>query len=189
MSQRSAAKTHEALSPQESGFGLRSTRGSWLRVLRRYFGFMVISSLAWEALQLPLYTLWDTGSMSEIAFAVLHCSAGDLIIAAFSLAAALVLVGDDSWPARRHIAVALAVIVFGVVYTAYSEWLNVYVRGSWGYSPAMPLVPLIGVGLSPILQWIVLPFAAFSWAWRPSTDARGSLRNHTAGPMHPDRAA
>nr|MDQ6881210.1 hypothetical protein [Pseudomonadota bacterium] len=27
----------------------------------------------------------------------------------------------------------------------------------WSYSVLMPVVPLLGVGLSPLLQWIVVP--------------------------------
>jgi hypothetical protein len=43
--------------------------------------------------------------------------------------------------------------------------MNVYVRRSWAYSELMPAVPLAGyrIGLSPLLQWIVVPAAAF-WA-------------------------
>ena len=42
-------------------------------------------------------------------------------------------------------------------YTVYSEWLNVYVKGTWAYSDLMPIVPGLEVGLSPLIQWIVLP--------------------------------
>ena len=48
----------------------------------------------------------------------------------------------------------------GVAYTIFSEWLNIVVRQSWAYSEAMPVVPLIGVGLSPLLQWLVIPGVA-----------------------------
>jgi hypothetical protein len=27
----------------------------------------------------------------------------------------------------------------------------------WSYSPLMPVVPGLGVGLSPLVQWLVLP--------------------------------
>ncbi len=42
-------------------------------------------------------------------------------------------------------------------YTVYSEWLNVYVKGTWAYSDLMPIVPGLEVGLSPLIQWIVVP--------------------------------
>jgi len=39
----------------------------------------------------------------------------------------------------------------------FSEWLNTAVRASWAYAPSMPIVPLLGVGLAPFLQWLLLP--------------------------------
>jgi hypothetical protein len=43
---------------------------------------VAIGNLAWEFAQMPHYTLWRTGSPGEIAFAVLHCTVGDVVIAA-----------------------------------------------------------------------------------------------------------
>ena len=51
-------------------------------------------------------------------------------------------------------------LAFGVGYTIYSEWLNISVRGSWTYSDLMPVVPVIGTGLAPLLQWFVVPTLA-----------------------------
>jgi hypothetical protein len=45
----------------------------------------------------------------------------------------------------------------GITYTAFSEYVNVYVRGSWGYSDMMPIIPLVEVGVIPLIQWLVLP--------------------------------
>ena len=45
----------------------------------------------------------------------------------------------------------------------YSEWLNINVRGSWAYSDLMPVVPVIGTGLAPLLQWVIVPTLAL-WA-------------------------
>ena len=53
----------------------------WLRAFRVYLGASIAFHFCWEALQLPLYTIWRTGSGREIAFAVVHCTAGDLMIA------------------------------------------------------------------------------------------------------------
>ena len=45
----------------------------------------------------------------------------------------------------------------GIAYTAGSEWYNVYEIGAWAYSPHMPLI--VGIGLAPLLQWLVVPVA------------------------------
>lgn len=54
-----------------------------------YIGFSVIGHLVWEIAQLPLYSLWHTASRAELAFAVLHCTGGDLLLAASVLVASL----------------------------------------------------------------------------------------------------
>ncbi len=56
-----------------------------------YLGVSIVANLVWEFLQLPLYTLWTTGTRREQVFAVLHCTIGDAMIAGFSLLAALAL--------------------------------------------------------------------------------------------------
>ncbi len=48
-------------------------------------------------------------------------------------------------------------IGLGIAYTFFSEWLNVSIRQSWAYSDLMPVVPIIGTGISPVAQWIFLP--------------------------------
>lgn len=141
---------------------------AWLRGLRVYLVVILAGNLVWEFLHLPLYTIWRTGSLREQAFAAFHCTLGDLLIATSSLILALVIAGDGLWPARRVWPVAALTILFGVSYTIYSEWLNVSVRAAWRYSELMPVIPVgkFQVGVSPLLQWIAVPFAATWIAYR-----------------------
>lgn len=136
----------------------------WLTALRRYFGFVAAANFAWEAAHVPLYTIWTTGTWSEIAFAVVHCTGGDLLISVAALMLALLLIGENAWPMRRFRRVAALTVAFGLSYTVFSEWLNIVVRKSWAYSDLMPVIPLLDAGLSPVAQWIVIPLAAYRWA-------------------------
>jgi hypothetical protein len=140
---------------------------SWRRGLRRYMTFVAAANLVWEFAHLPLYTIWETGSTFELVFAAVHCTGGDILIALSSLMLALFLAGDDAWPARRHRRVAVLTIAFGLAYTVFSEWLNIEIREAWAYRDLMPVIPVIDAGLSPLLQWVVIPLAAFWWARRP----------------------
>jgi hypothetical protein len=91
------------------------------------------------------------------------------------LALALVTVGRGAWPAAAHGRVAAVAVTTGVAYTAFSEWLNVAVRRSWAYAEAMPTLPLPGgfaLGLSPLLQWLVVPAVAFWLARRRALRSR-----------------
>lgn len=129
----------------------------WTRALRWYLGGSLVVHLLWEVLQLPLYTLWNKGTLREQAFAVIHCTVGDAMIAGLSLLMALAIFGRPSWPKSGTRPVWLLTLLLGVSYTIYSEWLNVSVRGSWAYSDLMPTLPVLGTGLAPLLQWIVVP--------------------------------
>lgn len=143
-------------------------RNSWLGATRIYLGTSAILHLVWEILQLPLYTIWRTGTLGEIAFAVLHCTAGDLMIASLSLVVALLVAGDRAWPFERFRHVMAATLVIGVGYTVYSEWANTVVRKTWAYSEFMPKMPILGTGLSPLMQWLIVPavgFAAIRHRW------------------------
>lgn len=134
------------------------------RTILRFLGAMAAGNLLWEVAHVPLYTLWLTGSPGEIAYAVLHCTAGDVLIASVCLLLSLAVVDRSAWPRKRFGAVAAATILLALSYTVFSEWLNTEVRESWAYREAMPRLPVLGTGLTPLLQWIVVPLLGFRWA-------------------------
>jgi hypothetical protein len=126
--------------------------------------FIAVSNLAWESAHLPLYTLWTEGEVGDLVFAVVHCTAGDLMIAFATLCMALLLVGDIRFPNLRFDRVLGLTLVLGIAYTFFSEWLNVSIRQSWAYSDLMPVIPVIGTGISPVAQWIFLPLFGLLFA-------------------------
>lgn len=147
----------------------------WLDALRRYFLFAAIAHLVWEFAHLPLYTIWLTGTPGELAFAAVHCTGGDILITLGTLMLSLCLFGSADWPGSRARRVLGGTVVFGVAYTVFSEWLNIEVREAWAYRDLMPVVPLIDAGLSPILQWIVVPLAGFHFATKPPAPPRRTV--------------
>ncbi len=151
-------------------------KARWLPTLRRYLIWVTTANLVWEFAHVPLYTIWDTGTAGKIAFAALHCTGGDILIALSSVMLALFLAGDSRWPTVHYGRVAILAVMIGFSYTLFSEWLNVEIRKTWAYRDAMPILPILEVGLSPILQWIIVPIAAFLWAAR-----RAACEESTAG--------
>jgi hypothetical protein len=139
----------------------------WRGFLARYLPGVAIANLLWEVAQLPLYTLWGEASRGDLVYAVVHCTAGDVLIAGSALLAAMCLAAPTGFPRWRFARVAVVATLLGLGYTAFSEWLNTAVRASWAYAPAMPILPLLGVGLTPIVQWLVLPPVALCVAFRP----------------------
>ena len=112
-------------------------------------------NLAWEIAHVRLYTLWASADGLSVAWALFHCTLGDVVIALAMFALVVVMLGDKDWPVSRPWAGGAMVVAGALAYTAWSEWYNVYRAGSWNYSASMPLV--FGIGLSPLLQWLVLP--------------------------------
>ena len=145
---------------------MESAAGNWLAALRAYILASICAHLTWEILQLPLFTIWSTEGPRQIAFAIIHCTGGDTVIAITALSVALILVGHQNWPVQSYRPVLFITVALGVGYTIFSEWLNVTVRGNWTYAPDMPLVPIVGTGLAPLLQWLLVPLAALSSARR-----------------------
>lgn len=143
-----------------------SRRSDWLTTIRRYLLASAVGHLVWEMAQLPLYTIWRTGTARDLATAVVHCTLGDQSIALVTLSLALVVIGSRDWPAQQFAAVLVTVVILSVGYTVYSEYVNTIVRQSWAYGPLMPTLPWIGTGLSPLLQWMIVPSFAFVWSGR-----------------------
>jgi len=67
------------------------------------------------------------------------------------------------WPRIAFVTAAIA-----TSYTAFSEWMNTFVLRSWEYSALMPRISLgdIELGLSPLVQWLLLPPLALRLASR-----------------------
>ena len=116
-------------------------------------------NLIWETAQLPLYTLWNEASAGTNAFSVAHCTAGDIAIGGAALIMVLILGRERAVSEWRWRRIAVWTALAGVAYTVFSEWNNTAILGSWAYSELMPTLKVAGIdlGLSPLLQWLVLP--------------------------------
>jgi hypothetical protein len=90
-----------------------------------------------------------------------HCTGGDVLVTTVTLSAAAALARYFHWRVFGWRMVFTAILL-GAAYTVFSEWFNVDIRRSWSYTAAMPLLPLLGTGLTPLLQWVVVPGLAFA---------------------------
>ena len=114
-----------------------------------------VLNLAWEIAHVRLYTIWGAADGSSVAWALFHCTLGDVVIAMAMFALAGMVLRRADWPASRPWAGGAIVVIGAMAYTTWSEWYNVYRAGSWGYTAGMPLI--FGIGLSPLLQWLIVP--------------------------------
>ncbi|KNG94569.1 hypothetical protein [Pseudaestuariivita atlantica] len=111
---------------------------------------------AWEILQAPLYSSLDDASHSVGTLECLQATLGDVII----MFAALALVRWIAGPAWNDSATGRGPLVFLVVglgVTIVLEFVNTSLLGRWAYGPDMPSLPVLGTGLAPLAQWVVIP--------------------------------
>lgn len=122
------------------------------------------ANFVWEMLQAPLFVgmlempRWDATAVC------LRASVGDAVMILFAYAGAALGARDRAWmlrPSVRHLSVfAFLAALQGLAL----EWLSLR-QMRWSYAPSMPIDPVTGLGLMPILQWLVLPLAIL-WAVR-----------------------
>lgn len=143
-------------------------REAWIFIAGRYVPWLAGLNLAWETLQLPLYRISTEATVGAIAFAVFHCTFGDVLIGTVSLALALILGREGpiaQWHWKRIVGLML---LLGPGYTIFSEWLNTALF-RWSYSELMPTLNIAGIelGVSPLLQWFAIPPLALHLARKP----------------------
>ena len=109
----------------------------------------------WEAAQLPLYILWEDTDRRRVLAYLFHCIAGDILIAVTLFLSVAALFRDSAWSTHRPWRGGAIMVVSGLAYTVFSEWYNVYQLRTWSYAASMPLV--MGIGVAPLVQWIVVP--------------------------------
>ena len=135
-------------------------------ILSRYLPVIAVLNLLWEIAQLPLYTLWTKETPAYIAYSVLHCTVGDVLIALGAVLIALIATRAGSLREWRWTRIGIFAVLSGLAYTVFSEWMNTVLRASWAYSEWMPVLSFLPIGLSPILQWLLVPTAALALARR-----------------------
>lgn len=111
----------------------------------------------WEIAQFPLYTVWHENGWSYILYSLAHCTVGDLLILLICYELVALLNRNRYWFASNTLRNGLLFTAAGAAYTIYSETVNAGPAGAWNYTEHMPIVPLLGIGLTPLLQWLLIP--------------------------------
>lgn len=108
----------------------------------------------------------------------LHCfvaSIGDVVIAFVAFGVAALAFGRAGWPLeKRPVGAAALWLAVGLAITVGFE-LYATATGRWAYAPSMPT--LLGIGLLPLLQWIVVPTATLlliRWLTRWGGDSKAT---------------
>ncbi len=127
--------------------------------------------LLWEIAQFPLYDVWHQKDWGYILYGLAHCTLGDLLILLVLYELVALLNRNRHWYANNVVASGLLFTLLGAGYTVYSEIMNVRIKGTWGYTELMPIVPVIDIGGMPFLQWLLVP-PVLLWLMRQTAFAQ-----------------
>jgi len=119
--------------------------------------FALLLNYPWEFLQVPFYR-----DMPQAAHwdAILFCSratAGDALIALASFWGVALLSRSRAWVTRPSLWQVVTFSTLAVAITVGFEWHATVIAERWAYAEHMPVLPVIGTGLLPVLQWVILP--------------------------------
>ena len=113
--------------------------------------------LLWEIAQFPLYTVWHEGDWSYILYGLVHCTLGDLLILVFVYWVISLLNRSRHWYRSNILFNGFLFTLLGLGYTIFSEFYNVSIKGNWGYTELMPIIPFVEIGGMPFMQWLLIP--------------------------------
>ena len=134
--------------------------------------------LMWEIAQFPLYDVWHNNDWGYILYGLAHCTLGDLLILLVIYEVVALLNKSRYWPAKRLFLNVFSFTIMGAGYTIYSEIVNVQIKGTWGYTDLMPILPGLEIGGMPFLQWLLIP-PVLLWLLR-QTDSVVMAKNDMA---------
>ncbi|MBY0433299.1 MAG: hypothetical protein K2U26_04235 [Cyclobacteriaceae bacterium] len=119
-------------------------------------GFAV--NFIWETSHAPLYQghHYSINSFSILALA----SVADAIMLILLYSIVSLILKHPYWVRRLSVPRILCVMFVGGTGAVVSEVLHIH-AGDWTYAPTMPIIPLANVGISPVLQFMIVPLLVY----------------------------
>lgn len=135
---------------------------SYMKIGKQIFFLSFIAFIVhviWENAQAPLFQGY--ASFAEHLPVCTAGTVGDVAITLFVYVVVALLKNDFNWIASLNKKDVIVLAVVGFFIAVGIEW-RALLFGRWAYTDAMPLIPYLKVGLTPILQMLLLlPFSAY----------------------------
>jgi hypothetical protein len=150
--------------------------------------FALLLSLPWELGQMWLYAGSAQMSHLEGIRICMAATAGDAVIMLIAFGVVALAARSPDWVRAPTMRQTSGFVAFGLIVTSAVEIMATHSDGlfSWRYAPAMPVTPLFGVGLVPLLMWVVVPLLVLWFACRQiagSMTIPGAAERHRASPQ------
>jgi hypothetical protein len=119
--------------------------------------FAFLLNYPWEFVQVPFFQgMPEAGHWEGILFCS-RAAGGDALIALVAFWVVALRWRDRGWILQPSFLQVLVFVGGGVFITILFEWHATQPAGRWAYAESMPVLPILGTGLLPLIQWILLP--------------------------------
>lgn len=119
--------------------------------------FCFLLNFLWEVQQMPFFQLPVDLSCWERIINCTFATVGDVGISLTAFWTVAVLSKSRQWLLQPRWRQIDTFILVGVVITVIFEALATGVLNRWEYADIMPTLPLLGTGVLPLLQWVLIP--------------------------------
>ena len=130
-------------------------------------------NVAWEILQIPLFK-GGVYEWQHILFCVL-ASVADVIMVLLIYFGFAFIYKNALWVNKLKAKRLILLILTGFAGAVLTEVWQLSI-GTWSYSSAMPLIPVVDVGLSPVLQFMILPILIYRLSFKMVARKMESIR-------------
>jgi len=117
-----------------------------------------ILNFVWEMVQMPLYENFSFSGTTTI-FCLL-ASLGDAVMILIIYFIGSALFKSYSWFFRLNLKTIIYIAIAGLVLSVSGELIALNLN-LWNYSSLMPRLFFTSIGLSPVLQMVILPILTF----------------------------
>lgn len=119
--------------------------------------FAFLLNYPWEFLQVPFFDDMPTMPHWEAVVFCTRATFGDVLIALAAFWGMAAFTRNRSWILEPTLRAVLLFLAIGVVITLGLEWHATEIDDRWQYADTMPTLPILGTGLLPLIQWLILP--------------------------------
>ena len=141
----------------------RSGQGGAWRVARRAFLAAIPVHFLWEMAQAHAFTGLPPDAF-RATLACAHASLGDGFLTVLVWAVGALVFGRAGWVGPTRWRGWLLLLGLAVVVAMGTEVVLVHGLQRWGYGASMPLLPVLQVGLWPVVQMLLVTPPVLWWA-------------------------
>ena len=118
--------------------------------------FAFLLNFVWEMWQIPFYQDMLAKAHGDGVWQCTRATFGDVLIMLVAFGTVAVTARSRCWILQPSWPQLLAFVAVGVLITVGMEEISTRLD-RWTYADIMPILPLLGTGVLPLVQWVVIP--------------------------------